>query len=295
MVLTLILKTMKTLSCKIFAILFIGILALGFIHRPQTRNPILIQSNDSKMSSLALSQSADIIARRLQSFSREKFEIKTIPGKNQIQVVVPANEDIRLMENLMTQKGALEFYEAYTYGDFTKLFISDSSLFKVFHTSAPSESSPGIGCITVGEMNTVIEYLNSAGLNGKCKFAWSDFFDKPDVCLYALRTEPGNRIPLTGLDIQSFEAKQDAAWQTNSIIFKFKTPAIKVWAEVTKRNIDRPIAIVLDNKVLYSPVVRDEITAGNCEISGDFTNSQVNYIVAIGSNGELPSSFHIVR
>jgi len=39
----------------------------------------------------------------------------------------------------------------------------------------------------------------------------------------------------------------------------------------------------------------DEITGGNCTVSGGFTTEQVKYIVAIGSNGELPVSFKVVK
>lgn len=268
---------------------------MGFVNKPQTKHTILLQSTDSKISALTLSQSAGIITKRLQSFSKETFEISTIPGKNQIQVVVQATGDLKVIENLLTQKGALEFYEAYNYGELTHLLAGDSSLIKLFHTQKPSESSPGIGCTTVAEMNVIEEYLSSVQLNSKCKFAWSSFFDKPDVCLYALRIEAANRIPLTGCDIESFEAKYDTIRQKENITFKFKKPAVQVWAEVTKRNIGRAIAIVLDNNVLYSPVVRDEISGGNCEISGDFTKSQVQYIVAIGAHGELPGSFAVVK
>lgn len=286
---------MKTLAYKMVAIVFFGILAMGFINSPQTKRSILIQSNDSKMSSLVLSQSADIITKRLQYFSNEKFEIKTIPGKNQIQVVVSDKEDLKIIENLITQKGKLEFYEAFSYGDLIQLLKGDNSLLKLFHSGAPHESSPGIGCIAVAEMHTVVTYLNSVATNNKYKFALNNYFDKPEVCLYALRLEAANRIPLTGCDIQSFEAKYDSERQADNILFKFKATAIKVWADVTRRNIDRAIAIVIDNTVLYCPVVRDEISGGNCEISGDFTKTQVQYIVAIGANGELPVSFSIVK
>jgi preprotein translocase subunit SecD len=286
---------MKIIAYKIMAMVFVGILAMGFINRPQTKKSILIQSNDSKISSLTLSQSADIITKRLQSFTKEKFEIKTIPGKNQINVILPENVDLKIVEDLITQKGALEFYEAYSYGDLTQLLNGDSSLVKLFHSSTPNESSPTIGCIAIAEIYTVNQYLNSVGSNGKYKFAWSNYFDKPEVCLYALRTEAANLIPLTGLDIKSFEAKHDSERNTDNIDFKFKPSAVKVWADVTRRNIDRAIAIVMDNHVLYSPVVRDEISGGNCTISGDFTKTQVQYIVAIGSNGELPAGFSIVK
>lgn len=276
------------------AIIFCGIIAMGFINKPQTHT-ILIQSTDSKISALTLSQSADIITKRLQTFSMEKFEIKIISGKNQIQVVLSDKHDLKVAENLMTQKGKLEFYEAYNYHDLIQLLKGDSTLLKYLDKGKHYESSPNIGCTSATEVKSVVQYLNSFKLGDKCKFAWSNTFGEPEVCLFALRLEKGNLIPLTGNDIQSFEVKHDSARQKDNISFKFKTPAIQVWADVTKRNLNRAIAIVLDNNVLCSPFVQGEINGGSCEISGDFTHTQVQYIAAIGANGELPVGFMIVK
>jgi len=285
---------MKSILNSMIAILFFGIIATGFVNKPQTHT-ILIQSDDSKISTLTLSQSAGVITKRLQTFSMEKFEIKIISGKNQIQVVLSGHQDLKVAESLITQKGRLEFYEAYNYHDLIQLLKGDSTLAKHLPAGQHFESSPNIGCTSAAEMNSFVTYLNSFGIGDKCKFAWSNFFSEPDVCLYALRIEKENLIPLTGNDIQSFEVKYDSARQTDNIVFKFKTPALKVWADVTKRNVGRAIAIVMDNNVLYAPVVRDEISGGNCEISGDFTHDQVQYIAAIGSSGELPVSFTVLK
>ena len=266
---------------------------MSFVNKPQTHT-ILIQSTDCKTSALTLSQSADIITKRLQKFSLDKFDIKII-SVNQIKVVLYGTHNLKVTENLITQKGALDFYEAYNYHDLIQLLKGDSTLLKYLHKDNHHESSPNIGCTSAAEMKSVVQYLNSLKLGEKCKFAWSNFFNDSDVCLYALRMEEGNRIPLTGFDIQSFEVKHDADRQKDNISFKFKTPAIPVWADVTKRNIDKAIAIVMDNNVLYAPVVHEEINGGNCEISGDFTHTQVQYIAAIGANGELPVNFMIVK
>jgi preprotein translocase subunit SecD len=285
---------MKSITYKLLAVLFCGIMAMGFINKPQS-NTILILSTDSKVSALTLSQSAEIITKRLQAFSKETFEIKTIPDKNQIKVVLYGKQDLKIMESLIVHKGKLEFYEAYNNHDLNLLLKGDSTLVKLLNPEVHYDSSPELGCTSAGKVNAVDKYLNSLKLGDKCKFAWSNFFGKPEVCLFALRLEKENIIPLTGQDIQSFELKHDSDRQKDNILFKFKTPAIQVWADVTKRNLDRAIAIVMDNNVLYAPVVRDEINGGNCEISGGFTHAQVQYIAAIGANGELPVDFIVVK
>jgi preprotein translocase subunit SecD len=285
---------MKSILYSLIAIIFCGIIAMGFVNKPQTHT-ILIQSTDMNVSALTLSQSAEIITKRLQTFSMEKFDIKIISGKNQIQVVLSDKQDLKVAENLITQKGKLEFYEAYNYHDLIQFLKGDSTLLKYLDKDNHYELSPNIGCTSATEMKSVVQYLNSLKLGDKCKFAWNNFFGEPEVCLYALRLEKENLIPLTGDDIQSFELKHDSDRQKDNISFKFKTHAIRVWADITKRNLNRAIAIVMDNNVLVSPVVRDEITSGSCEISGDFTHTQVQYIAAIGANGELPVGFIIVK
>jgi SecD/SecF fusion protein len=62
-----------------------------------------------------------------------------------------------------------------------------------------------------------------------------------------------------------------------------------------RRNNGKALAIVLDGKVVFAPVVQGEIAGGHCTITGGFTTAQVKYIAAIGSNGELPVGFKVVN
>ena len=76
---------------------------------------------------------------------------------------------------------------------------------------------------------------------------------------------------------------------------RFKKQAIEVWANATRRNINNSIAIVLDDEVICAPIVRSEITGGLCNITGNFTETEVKYMASLGNNGEMPLSFSIVK
>ncbi len=76
---------------------------------------------------------------------------------------------------------------------------------------------------------------------------------------------------------------------------RFKKSAVDKWSEITKRNINKNIVIVLDNQELYSPVLKSEIKNGNCTISGDFSETDAKFFKALGSNGILPNDFKIVK
>lgn len=286
---------MKTKIYVLVAIIIFGIIATNFTKKSNSTHRILIQSTDSEISSSLLFKSAQIITNRLKSFSSEKFDIITIPEKNQIQVILSNNWDIKTTENLITQKGTLEFYETYNFKNLVELLKDESKIVSLLHGEAPSDSSAKIGCISYTEVNKVNEYLNSLEINQQCKFVWSNFFENSDVCLYALRQENGNGVLLGGTDIESFKFKNDTIHPEYYIEFKFEKSVVQLWSDITKRNINNAIAVVLDNYVIFAPVVRSEINEGNCQITGDFTQDQVRYIAAIGDNGELPISFKVVK
>lgn len=68
-----------------------------------------------------------------------------------------------------------------------------------------------------------------------------------------------------------------------------------VWARLTKENIGRQIAIVLDGTVYSYPTVNTEITGGNSEISGNFDVEEATDLVNVLKSGKLPAPATIVQ
>ncbi len=277
---------MKTIIKSLLAIIIICIMATGFTAKPDNNHRILIQSTDSKISQADLSRSAGIITNRLKSFSIEKFEVAVIPIKNQILVTLNNSWDLKIAEQLATQKGTLGFYETYNYKGISDLLKGDSLLRSLFNGRVPGDSSPQIGCTSPEAISKVDRYVNSAGLEQRCKFAWNNAFGESEVCLYALKLTDGKGVVISGADIESFKIRHDSTRKQDDLDFSFKKSAIPLWADITRRNIGNAIAMVLDGNVIFAPVVRDEITGGT---------DQVKYIVAIGANDELPVSFKVIK
>jgi len=281
---------MKTIIYSLIAIFVFGIVAMSFIKKSNHTEKILLQSTDSNISSVSLSQSAEIISKRLKSYSSEKFELTTIPDKHQIKVVLIDKWDLETTKNLITQKGAIEFYEAYLNLNLPELLKGDATLLSLIERKALPDSSVKIGCTTPTGIIKVNLYLKAAEPNQNYKLVWGSIFENTEHCLYALKLNHGNGVLLKGTDIESFKLNQE-----NYIEFKFKKSAIDLWSAITKHNINSPIALVLDDNVIFAPLVRQAIDGGNCVISGDFTPTQLKYIASIGSNGELSANFEIVK
>lgn len=68
-----------------------------------------------------------------------------------------------------------------------------------------------------------------------------------------------------------------------------------VWAKLTKDNIGKQIAIVLDGLVYSYPVVNSEITGGNSEISGNFDVEEATDLVNVLKSGKLPAPAKIIQ
>ena len=65
--------------------------------------------------------------------------------------------------------------------------------------------------------------------------------------------------------------------------------------KITKQNVNNSIAIVIDNQVICSPVIRAAIENGKCMITGNFTETEVKLFAAFGSHGELPVTFKVIK
>ena len=152
-----------------------------------------------------------------------------------------------------------------------------------------------IGCATVAETGKINDYLKTVQLNQKCKFAWSRPSGGGNVCLYALRLEGEKGALLTGADVGSAKSVEDKAAGFNELLIEFKKPAVQLWADATRRNLNNAIAIVLDDKVVYAPVLKSVIEGGKCTITGSFTKSEVHYLAALCNNGELPVTFKSLK
>jgi len=286
---------MKKIIYFLIAVFVFGIIASFFSNPASAETRILIQSADNNISSAALSQSATILTARLKEFSSEKFELKVIPGKKQIQVVLADGWDLKAVEDLLTHQGSLAFYATYNRESFSELLKGDNQLFSLLKADGPDHSMAVIGCATAPEVEKVNDYLKTVSLGEKCIFAWSASSGDANVCLYGLRLEGEKGALLTGSDVASAKSGQDKASGINELGIEFKKPAVQLWADATRRNINKAIAIVLDSRVLYAPVLRDAIEGGKCSITGNFTQVEVRYFAALCNNGELPVSFKVVK
>ena len=132
------------------------------------------------------------------------------------------------------------------------------------------------------------------------KLLWSakpaDFDTKGQVYeLHAIKvTEPSGRAPLEGDVITSAKDGFSQYGQPN-VSMQMNSDGARRWAQLTKMNIGRAIAIVLDGTVYSAPRVNGEIPGGNSEISGNFTIEDTKDLANTLNSGKMPAPTRIVQ
>jgi protein-export membrane protein SecD len=86
------------------------------------------------------------------------------------------------------------------------------------------------------------------------------------------------RVLLTGADMCDAQAGYDQRTREPIVTFRFGADGKQRFAEATANNVGRPFAIVLDNQVIAAPVIREPITGGSGQISGNFSVERANQL-----------------
>ncbi len=113
--------------------------------------------------------------------------------------------------------------------------------------------------------------------------------------LYAIKsTERNGRAPLEG-DVISDAADTYDNYGKPCVSMSMNTDGSRRWAVLTKNNIGRAIAIVLDGYVYSAPNVMNEITGGNSQITGNFTPEVTKDLANVLKSGKMPAPARIVQ
>jgi SecD/SecF fusion protein len=163
---------------------------------------------------------------------------------------------------------------------------------------------PVVGYANIKDTAKVNEYLRNpkikAVFKSGTKFCWTfKAFDKEEttVQLVAIHvTSRDGKAPLSG-DIITDARKvfDQSAGGSPQISMSMTSEAAQVWKRLTRENIGKSIAIVLDNSVYSFPTVQGEISGGTSSITGSFSNEEADDLVNILKAGKLPAPAHIVQ
>ena len=187
-------------------------------------------------------------------------------------------------------------------------FAKQHPLFALLQISQYNgQLSPGstVGIAQAKDMEKISEYLSMKQVkevlprNLALKWGVKAIDDKEQFFeLYALKVTNRDGSPALGGDVvtdANADFMQQAGRSEQMVNMVMNAEGSKAWARLTKENIGRQIAIVLDEMVYSAPNVNDEITGGRSQITGHFTPEEAKDLANVLKSGKMAASVHIVQ
>ncbi len=164
-------------------------------------------------------------------------------------------------------------------------------------------TTPIIGYAQGKDTSTVYKMLNHPEVKKifprNLKFAWSakPIDEDQDIyALYLLKSRSPNLQPaLTGEVVTDARVDFDPVTGEAVVVLTMNNEGARVWRQLTRENVGKPIAIVLDDKVYSAPVVQEEIPWGISQITGNFTVKEAQDLAMVLETGKLPAKVKILQ
>jgi len=99
---------------------------------------------------------------------------------------------------------------------------------------------------------------------------------------------------LTGRYVKGAQLDFDQTTGAPKVNIQFNDEGVKIFEELTVRNVGKPLAIFLDNNLIEMPVVQEKISGGRAQITGKFTRDEAKKMVERFNAGALPAAIKII-
>ena len=268
----------------------------------------------------------NIFRTRIDQFGVVAPNIQKLQDKRgQILLELPGVKEPERVTDLLKSSANLEFYEVYNYneiaGDLQRFAQQWAQQDTVNHINplallggAGRQGSPVVGYVSPSQRQLVDSIINSdlahRVLPSDLTLLWSV---KPAE--FPVTDDKGNPVKKANGETKTnsywelIALKGDAAlegdavtsassdydqMQGNMVNMKMNDRGAQEWATITRNNIGRSIAIVLDDAVYSFPNVNNEITGGNSQISGNFTPEEANDLANVLKSGKMSAKVNVV-
>ncbi|MBD5356900.1 MAG: protein translocase subunit SecD [Bacteroides sp.] len=268
----------------------------------------------------------NIFRTRIDQFGVVAPNIQKLQDKNgQILLELPGVKEPERVTDLLKSSANLEFFEVYNYNEVANDLNSFAQMWAqqdtVNHTNliellgGPQRAgSPVIGMVAPQNRALVDSILSSPLAKQKLPSDFSAVWTvKPiDFPVYDAqgnimkkangedRTTPYYELvalkgeaALEGDAVVSATSEYDNM-QGNMVNMRMNDAGAQAWATITRNNIGRPIAIVLDNNVYSFPNVNNEISGGSSQITGNFTPEEANDLANVLKSGKMSAKVEVV-
>jgi SecD/SecF fusion protein len=281
----------------------------------------------------AISNSFNVLRNRIDRFGVTQPSIQKLGNTGRILVELPGVKEPERVRKLLQGTASLEFWTTFTSTEIYQYLVEANSLiaqmqgedsaegeelseeeaarranplFSVLQPSEPSNSAC-IGYANAMDTVKVNRFLAMPQVAdlfpAEFRPMWSvkpaSYLKSDNIYeLVAIKaaTRDG-KAPLDGSAVVDARVSypQQRGTGNPTVSMTMNAEGANTWARLTKENIGKQIAIVLDGTVYSYPVVNSEISGGNSEISGNFDVEEATDLVNVLKSGKLPAPATIVQ
>ncbi len=285
-------------------------------------NPEAIKSALKQEVKDRVSSSTDVLRTRIDQFGVVAPNIQELENDGQILLELPGVKEHDRVRELLKSSANLEFYETTPFSEISGVLQqldntlrtdttgNGKGLFDYFLQVGNPRNIIGVGAATETARDTIDALLASPAakriLPSNLKLAW-EF--KPEVVqindsvrgkrnlaiyqLVALKTTNG-KAALSGDVVTSATSDYDAMQGGNYVSMNMKPDAARQWARITAANIEKQVAIVLDDHVYSAPRVNSVIEGGRSQITGNFTTDEAKDLSNVLKSGKMAAKVDII-
>ena len=259
----------------------------------------------------------EVIRTRIDKMGVTQPNVQQVPGTGRILVEMPGIKDIDRVKKMLQTSAKLQFWEVGTIKEVFPYLEEMSKNVIVKGDSMGAKKgfnltkalnldklrSNAVATVKLSDTAAVNKILNSeiAKEARPSNLRYVDFMwaykpqeNAPEYLeLYAIKSNASKKAPIDGA-VESARVDYD---QMRRIVVDMQMDAngTKEWKSLTEKNVGRPIAVTLDNRVYTAPNVNEPIPNGSSQISGNFTEDEAKDLVNVLSAGKLPASAKIVQ
>jgi hypothetical protein len=185
------------------------------------------------------------------------------------------------VEPVTSQTLTTGFYACYSPAQFSAWIEPADPFYDFFENPERESTGPGLGTCVADRCAGLWNYIHSEAFRSRLPedlgFAWN--WDTPggNGQLFALR-KPDREVAPGREDVRGVVLQKDEDRGNYDLIITFTDAGAVKWARMTRENVGKSIAIVVDGKVVAAPRVMMEIKQGKCRISGDFDKEEAGHI-----------------
>ena len=259
--------------------------------------------------------SRNVLATRIDRFGVVSPNIQELESTGRIQLEMPGVKEPERMRKLLQGTANLEFYETYTMQDLQQSLAqfaqeidarnaADTTntvkpLAQLLGWNTGMVGGPVIGLVEVRDTATVNRLMHSPTatrfLPTNLKACWGvKPVDERGMyySLVALKTVQGKPV-LDGSVITDASSEYDNL-QGNVVSMTMNDDGARRWARITQQNLNRSVAIVLDDNVYSYPNVNSVIEGGRSQITGSFSVEEAADLANVLKSGKMVAKVNIV-